>query len=156
MANASTTLPSTYSSPMTDIGRINGWSIKYTVPYTYVAQSTASGSTDAVTVTLGTTPAGWAVNDARACVTTAFAGTTGGLAMTVGTAATVTAFIASTSVLAAGQIGSQPLYGLINATGTTATSLVAVFTNSVSGSPSGVTAGSVDIYLNLQPTATLG
>lgn len=153
MANTNTTLPSVYKSPLAFVESQNGeYNVKFTVPYTQVAQAAASGATDTVTVILGTTPTLWAVPNARVNITTAFAGT-GGLAVTVGTTATVTAFIASASVLNIGSLGQQGvLTSLTNATGTTATTLVAVFTNSVSGSPSALTGGSADIYLNLQNT----
>lgn len=153
MANTNTTLTSVYKSPLAFVETQNEYNTKFTIPYTFVAQAAATGSTDTVTVILGTTPTLWAVPHARVNITTAFAGTSA-LTLTVGTTATVTAFIASASVLTIGSLGEQSvLNSLTNATGTTATTLVAVFTNATGGSPSVVTAGSLDIYVNLQNTA---
>ena len=81
--------------------RLNGFTNKYTFKYSDIDLSSATGSTDTVTVTLGTTPTVWAASRAVANVTTAFAGT-GGLALTVGTSGSTAAILASASVLNAG------------------------------------------------------
>jgi hypothetical protein len=75
------------------------------------------------------------------------------LSIQVGITGTTNAFLAATSVLSAGLI--QPSTGLntvntvASAKGTTSATVKAVFTNSVSDSPSALTAGEVDVYLNL-------
>ena len=75
MATYSTTLTATYSSALNDIENIQGWNRKFVIPYTFVAQASATTATDVVTVVLGDTPANWVINRARAVVTTAFTST---------------------------------------------------------------------------------
>lgn len=133
-----------------------GFSHKITVLSSDIALAAASGTTDTVTVTIGSTPAKWFVSRAMANVRTAFAGS-GGLTLAVGTSANTGGMIAATSVLTAGVIG---LAGFVPAnaaqsTSTSAATLQLLFTNSVSGSPSALTAGAVDVYLNLQDAAQL-
>lgn len=139
--------------------RLNGFTNKYTVKYSDIALSSATGSTDTVSVTLGTTPALWAATRAIANVTTAFAGT-GGLALTVGTSGSTAAILASASVLTAGlkqnTNGVNSVATPTSATSTASASLVATFTNSVGSSPSVLTAGELDIYLNVLDLAKLG
>lgn len=139
--------------------RLNGFTNKYTVKYSDIALSSATGSTDTVTVTLGTTPTVWAASRAVANVTTAFAGT-GGLALTVGTSGSTAAILASASVLTAGlkqnSNGINSVATPTSATSTASASLVAVFTNSVGSSPSVLSAGELDIYLNILDLAKLG
>lgn len=130
--------------------RVNGYTNRYNVLYSDVAYG--SGSTDTVTMTIGTTPTLWVVKSAIVNVTTAFAGT-GALTISVGTTGTATAFIAATSVASAGLIQATGGAGAVNtpasSTSTSATTLKAVFTNATSGSPSALTAGALDIYLEL-------
>jgi len=153
MATYTTTLPATYISPLTDVERINGWNKKFVIPYTYVAQASATTATDVVTVTLGNTPANWAVDRARAIVTTAFSGTTA-LTIQVGSTSSVAAFITAQSVLTVASLGmASTLPVLTNATATAAVSLVATFTNATGGSPSAVTAGSVTVLLDVADVA---
>lgn len=139
--------------------RLNGFTNKYTVKYSDIALSSATGSTDTVSVTLGTTPALWACTRAVANVTTAFAGT-GGLALTVGTSGSTAAILASASVLTAGlkqnTNGANSVATPTSATSTASASLVATFTNSVGSSPSVLTAGELDIYLNVLDLAKIG
>lgn len=155
MAAYSTTLPATFISPLNDVERIQGWNRKFVIPYTYVAQASATTATDVVTVTLGSTPTAWMVDKARAVVTTAFNVTgTGTLSMAVGTTSSVAAFVASTSVAAVGAIANvSTLDQLTNATATSAVNIVATFTNAGAGSPSATTTGSVTILLNVQDQA---
>tara|TARA_R110000868_G_scaffold366441_1_gene629348 strand:- start:5896 stop:6372 length:477 start_codon:yes stop_codon:yes gene_type:complete len=155
MADYPVTLSGARKSPLTDVERINGFSTKYTIPYSDVAVATATGNADTVTVTLGALPARWAVNKALVNITTAFAGTTA-LTIIVGTTSTTNAFISSTSVLTAATIGSGLSDALTNATATATKNLVAIFTNATGGSPSALTAGSLDIYLNVLDMGTSG
>jgi len=130
--------------------RVNGYTNRYNVLYSDVAFG--SGSTDTVTMTIGTTPALWVAKSAIVNVTTAFAGT-GALTIKVGTSGTSDAFIAATSVASAGLIQPTNGAGSVNtpasSTSTSAATLKAVFTNATSGSPSALTAGALDIYLEL-------
>ena len=103
---------------------------------------------DTVTLTLGVLPSTWVVNNALVNVSTAFAGTTA-FTVVVGTTTTTNAFITSTSVKTAGVIGTPLTGALTNATATASKNLVAVFTNATGGSPSALTAGALDIYLNI-------
>ncbi len=155
MADFPITLASTRKSPLPDAERINGFSTKFTIPYSDIAVATATGTGDTVTVTLGALPARWAVNKALVNITTAFAGTTA-LTVVVGTTTTTNAFISSTSVLTAATIGSGLTDALTNATATATKSMVAVFSNATGGSPSALTAGSLDIYLNILDMGTQG
>lgn len=156
MATYSTTLTANYISPLNDIERINDFNKKFVIPYTFVAQASATTATDVVTVVLGSTPASWAVNNARAVVTTPFTTTgTGTLSIQVGTTSSVAAFITANSVLTVGQIPmASTLPILTNATATAAKTLVATFTNAAEGSPSDKTAGSVTVLLNIQDTSS--
>ena len=132
-----------------------GFNRKFKVLYTDVNAGT--GSTDTVTVTLGTTPAKWLVDKAAVVVKTAFAGTTAFTAV-VGTTTATNAFISSTSVMTATVISSAAALGPHTAASSTAQSalgLRAVFTNATGGSPSALTAGELDIYLNLKDLAQL-
>ncbi len=133
-----------------------GFSHKFTVLYQDIALAAANGTTDTVTVTIGSTPTRWFISRAMANVRTAFAGT-GGLTLAVGTSANTGGAIAATSVLTAGVIGLAgfPPANAAQSTATSAATLQLLFTNSVSGSPSALTAGAVDVYINLQDTAQL-
>lgn len=152
MATYATTLTATYISPLNDIERLQGFNTKFVIPYTFVAQASATTATDVVTVTLGNTPAKWMVDNARAVVTTAFTTTgTQTLSVQVGTTSSIAAFISAQSVLTVAALGeASTLDQLTNATATAAVSLVATFTNAAAGSPSAETAGSITILLNVQ------
>lgn len=138
--------------------RLNGFTNKYSVLYSDIAVASATASTDTVTLTLGTTPALWVVGRAAVNVTTAFAGT-GGLTVGLGTTASATGIMGAGSILAAGLL--QPTNGKntvavpTSCTSTSSTSLKAVFTNSVGSSPSVLTAGALDIYLEVLDLARL-
>lgn len=154
MADTPITLSRTRISPLsTDETANTGFTDKFTILYSDIAYGT--GSTDTVTVTLGSTPAKWYVDKAQASITTAFAGTTA-LTVTVGTTTTTNAFVTAQSVLTAGQLGgASGLPVLTNATATAAKNLVAVFTNATGGSPSALTAGQVNLYLRLVDASKL-
>ena len=123
-----------------------GFSHKFHVDYSDVAQGT--GSTDTVTLTLGALPGNWIVNNALVNITTAFAGTTA-FSVNVGTTSSTSAFVTAQSVKTAGVLGSPLTAALTNAKGTATANLVAIFTNATGGSPSALTAGALDIYLNI-------
>lgn len=131
-----------------------GFNKKFRVLASDIAYGT--GSSDTVTVTLGTTPTKWYVDRAMVNVATAFAGTTA-LTVVVGTTSDADAFVTSTSVLTAGVIGVAGFapVTVTNATATSAVSLKATFTNATGGSPSSLTAGALDIYLRLADTTQL-
>jgi hypothetical protein len=151
MADTAVTLPATYKGSIPHSGfdpfKCN---TKWTIPYSQV--NTGTGSTDTVTVTLGSTPAKFVINQAWAVVTTAWAGTTA-FSMTVGTTTTTNAMIASADLIALSQYAVLPPAAncpvATNLKGTSSLGLVAVFTNATGGSPSAITAGSVDIYANV-------
>lgn len=154
MANYNVTLPVTQTTALSDVERLWGFNRKATIKYTDVAVTSATTSTDTITVLLGNTPTKWAVSEALVNVTTAFAGTSA-LTLTVGTTGTANAMIASTSVLAAGFIApASGVSVLTNLTSTAATTIQAVFTNATGGSPSALTAGQLDIYYNVIDGAT--
>jgi len=157
MASYATTLTATYISPLNDVERIQGYNTKFVIPYTFVAQASATTATDVVTVTLGATPAKWLVDSAVAVITTAFTATgTQTLSVQVGTTSSIAAFITAQSVLTVGALGqASTLSTLANATATAAVNLVATFTNAAAGSPSLETAGSITILLNIQDQSDL-
>lgn len=146
MANTNVTIARSKAYNLSLQENVRGYSHKFHVDYSDIAQGT--GSTDTVTLTLGNLPAVWVVENALVFVSTAFAGT-GGLAITVGTTTNSNAFVTSTSILTNGVIGSPLSANLTNATGTSTIPLIATFTNSTSGSPSALTAGALDIYVNI-------
>lgn len=114
-----------------------------------------SGATDTVTVTLGSTPAKWYINSAGVNITTAFAGITAATVV-VGTTTSTAALISSTSILTAAFLNMAvgvPI--LTNTTATAAKSLVAVFSAAGTGGPAALSAGQMDIYLNIQNCAAL-
>ena len=83
----------------------------------------------------------------RSNITTAFAGTTA-FTIQVGTTTTTNSLVTAQSVKTAGVLAGVPTTAtLIKATATA--NLVAVFTNATGGSPSALTAGALDIYLNI-------
>lgn len=133
-----------------------GYNFRAKVKYSDV--NTGTGNADTVTLTLGSTPAKWLVTSAMVNVKTAFAGTT---AFTLKVGATDDDFaIASTSVMTAGIIqpstGANTVAAPSGATGTAAQTIKAIFTNATGGSPSALSAGELDIYLNIVDTAQLG
>ena len=157
MADFPVTLSDDRVSPLAVQEKANiGFSHKFSIPYTDLTATGATGSTDTVTFTLGSTATKWFVEKAMANVSTAFAGTTA-LTMVVGTTTNTSAFLTSTSVLTAGIIGAAGFdpATVTNCSGTTSVALRAVFTNATGGSPSALTAGNVNIYLNLQDAAQL-
>jgi len=157
MATYATTLSSTYIQPLTDVERINGgFNTKFVIPYSFVAQASATTATDVVTVTLGNTPANWAIDNARAVVTTAFTNTgTQTITVQVGTTSSIAAFITAQSVLTVASLAmASTLPVLTNATATSALSLVATFTNAAAGSLSACTAGSLTILLNVEDVSS--
>lgn len=155
MADTAITISSARVSPLSlEEQAATGFNSKFRVLYSDIAYGT--GSTDTVTLTLGSTPTKWIVDKAMVNVTTAFAGTTA-LNITVGTTSNASAFVTSTSVLTAGVLG---VAGFVPATvtassSTSAVSMKATFTNATGGSPSALTAGALDIYLNVDNAAQL-
>lgn len=130
-----------------------GYNVKYTVLYTDIAYG--AGSTDTVTMTLGATPANWYINAGLVNIRTAFAGTTA-LTIIVGTTTSTAALISSTTILTAATLNETvgtPILTNLNATATK--NMVATFTNATGGSPSALTAGALDIYMNVQNVANL-
>lgn len=150
MANTALTILKARVSVSENPERLQGYTHKFNVKFSDIACGT--GSSDTVTLTLGTTPANWVVTRAIANVVTAFAGTTS-FVMIVGTTTGTSAFLASTVVSTAGLI--QPTTGanttgtIASSTGSAATTMQAVFTNATGGSPSALTAGELNIYLNI-------
>jgi len=150
MADTAVTIARARTSTLSLEEQARGFSNKFTVNYADIASGT--GATDTVTMTLGALPAKWVVNNALVNIRTAFAGT-GGLAVIVGTATSTNTFVTSQSVLTAGVLAGVPTTATIR-TATASVSMVATFTNSVSGSPSALTAGELDIYLNIIDVGT--
>jgi hypothetical protein len=154
MADTPITISPLRVSTLSNQERANGFTHKYKFKYTDVALG--AGSSDTVTVTLGSTPAKFLVNRAMLNVTTAFAGTTA-FTVEIGTTTDPDNWIASVSVLTAGV--KQPAAGLLatiaGSTGVAAVSLTATFTNATGGSPSALSAGEADFYLSIVDTSKL-
>lgn len=151
MANINVTILSKKVSNMPIPEQASGFNRKFHIDYTDV--NTGGGSSDTVTMSLGSTPTGsWLVTQCMAVVTTAFAGTTA-FTVIVGTTTSTNCFLTSTSVLSAGVIqnstGANTVNGVAAATGTTSIGLQATYTNATGGSPSALSAGSMDIFMTL-------
>ena len=156
MANTDVTLGDTRKTTLSNQERAQGYTHKYTIKYTDIAE--VGGSSDTVTVTLGNTPTDFVICRAAMKVTTAFAGT-GALAVEVGTDGDPNNFITSITVMTAGPtisaVGGAPVT-LAGTFAAAADALEALFTNSSSGSPSALTAGECDIYLAMHSANNVG
>ena len=145
MADTAVTIARADTSQLSLQEQSRGFSNKFHVDYSDVALG--AGASDTVTLTLGTLPSNFVMNNALVNVTTAFAGTTA-FSVNVGTTSSTSALVTAQSVKTAGVLAGV----LTNATivkGTASVSLVAIFTNATGGSPSALTAGALDIYLNI-------
>ncbi len=145
MADTAVTISRSRVSQLSLQEQARGFSHKYNVKYSDVALGT--GSTDTVTLTLGALPAKYAMNAALVNITTAFTGTTA-FTVQVGTTTTTNSLVTAQSVLTAGVLAGVPTTATIR-TATATANLVAIFTNATGGSPSALTAGELDIYLNI-------
>ena len=145
MADTAVTIARADTSQLSLQEQARGFSHKFHVDYSDVAYG--AGSSDTVTMTLGALPSNYVLNNALVNITTAFAGTTA-FTVQVGTTTSSTALVTAQSVKTAGVLAGVPTTAtLIKATATA--NLVAVFTNATGGSPSALTAGALDIYLNI-------
>lgn len=161
MADTPLTIAKARVTPLTQNERENGYNMKFKVRYSDIACGT--GATDTVTLTLGQTPLNWIITRGIAVVTSSFVGTgTQTLAVTVGTTSPADAdsILPSTSVLTAGVIqattGPNTCAAPANCKGVATATIQAVFTNAAAGSPSALTAGEMDIYLNVLDATKLG
>lgn len=156
MANTNLTINKAKVSLLSLPERTSDFSHKFHVDFSDVA--TGTGSSDTVTLALGTTPTQWIIASAMGVITTAFAGTTA-FTVTVGTTTNVACLLPSTSTLTQANFtstnGPNTVTTTTQATGTSAIGLVAVFTNATGGSPSALTAGALDIYLAIVNTAAI-
>jgi hypothetical protein len=153
MANYNVTMPRSQVSVLPLPSNTLGFNRKFTVKFSDIKVAAATGATDTITVQLGDVPAPWLVAQAMGVVRTAFAGA-GGLTVQVGTSGTANAFLAATSILTTGIKANSGGVGSVGTLAsshdyTTAGSFQLVFTNSVSGSPSALTAGEVDVYITV-------
>ena len=134
-----------------------GFTHKITIDYTDINSGT--NADDTVTVTIGNTPTKFAVLRCLGNVTTTFAGATNQLfSIEVGTDGDPNNFIASTELDAAAVSGPIGTAGAIPATlaGSVANAsdvLQVLFTNETAGSPSELTAGSIDLWFELSNIA---
>ena len=145
MADTAVTIAPARTSELSLQEQARGFSNKFNVKYSDVAFG--SGSSDTVTLTLGALPSKYVLNNALVNVTTAFAGTTA-FTIQVGTTTTTNNLVTAQSVLTAGVLAGVPTTATIR-TATATANLVAIFTNATGGSPSALTAGELDIYLNI-------
>ena len=145
MADTAVTIARADTSQLSLQEQSRGFSNKFHVDYSDVAFG--SGSSDTVVMTLGALPSNFVMNNALVNITTAFAGTTA-FSVNVGTTSSTSALVTAQSVKTAGVLAGV----LTNATivkGTASVNLVATFTNATGGSPSALTAGALDIYMNI-------
>ena len=146
MADTAVTIARADTSQLSLQEQSRGFSNKFHVDYPDVALG--AGASDTVTLTLGALPSNFVPNNALVNITTAFAGTTA-FSVNVGTTSSTSALVTAQSVKTAGVLAGV----LTNAAivkGTASVNLVATFTNSGGGgSPSALTAGALDIYLNI-------
>lgn len=154
MADTPLTIAKTRVTPLTSSERWNGYNTKFKIKYSDIACGT--GSTDTVTLTLGSSPARWMVSRVFVNVTTSFVGTgTQTFAMKIGDATDDDDWIASTAMLsqAVGALvpstGPNTVANIANCKGTTTATFKVIFTNAAAGSPSALTAGELDIYANI-------
>ena len=145
MADTAVTIARARTSELSLQEQARGFSNKFNVKYSDVAYGT--GSTDTVTMTLGALPSNYVLNNALVNITTAFAGTTA-FTIQVGTTTSSTSLVTAQSVKTAGVLAGVPTTATL-VKGTATANLVAVFTNATGGSPSALTAGELDIYLNI-------
>ena len=145
MADTAVTISRADTSQLSLQEQARGFSNKFHVDYSDVALGT--GSTDTVTLTLGALPSNFVLNNALVNITTAFTGTTA-FSIQVGTTTTTNSLVTAQSVLTAGVLAGVPTTATIR-TATATANLVAIFTNATGGSPSALTAGELDIYLNI-------
>ena len=145
MADTAVTIARADTSQLSLQEQARGFSHKFHVDYSDVAYG--SGSSDTVTMTLGALPSNYVLNNALVNITTAFAGTTA-FTVQVGTTTSSTALVTAQSVKTAGVLAGVPTTATL-VKGTATANLVAVFTNATGGSPSALTAGELDIYLNI-------
>jgi hypothetical protein len=145
MADTAVTIARADTSQLSLQEQSRGFSNKFHVDYSDVAFG--AGASDTVTLTLGALPSNFVMNNALVNITTAFAGTTA-FSVNIGTTSSTSALVTAQSVKTAGVLAGL----LTNATivkGTASVNLVATFTNATGGSPSALTAGALDIYLNI-------
>lgn len=145
MADTAVTITRADLSQLSLQEQARGFSNKFHVDYSDVALG--AGSTDTVTLTLGTLPSNFIINGALVNITTAFAGTTA-FSINVGTTSSTSALVTAQSVKTAGVLAGVPTTATL-VKGTASVNLVAIFTNATGGSPSALTAGALDIYLNI-------
>ena len=156
MANTDVTLGNTRKTILSNQERAQGYTHKWTIKYTDVDEGT--GSSDTVTVSMGDTPTDFLITKAMINVTTAFAGT-GALTVQIGTDGDPNNFITAITVMTAGPTISAAGAAPVTLVGTFAIAvdaLEALFTNSSSGSPSALTAGEMDIYLEMHSANDVG
>lgn len=145
MADTAVTITRADTSQLSLQEQARGFSNKFHVDYTDVALGT--GASDTVTMTLGALPSNFVLNNALVNITTAFAGTTA-FSINVGTTSSTSALVTAQTVKTAGVLAGVPTTATL-VKGTASVNLVAIFTNATGGSPSALTAGSLDIYLNI-------
>ena len=150
MADTAITIARNRTTSLSLEEQARGFSHKFNVQSSDIAYG--SGATDTVTLTLGALPAKYVVDRALINIKTAFAGTTA-MTVVVGTTTSNNAFVTSQSILTAGVLNGV-LGGLYISTATATKNMVAVFTNATGGSPSALTAGDLDIYLNIIDVGT--
>jgi len=154
MATTAITISPTRVTPLSEQEvAATGFNARFRVLSTDILYGT--GANDIVTMTLGATPAKWYIDKAGVNISTAFAGITVA-SIIVGTTSSTAALTSSTSILTAAflnQTVGTPV--LTNTTGTASVNLVATFTAAGTGGPAALTAGQLDIYLNLTNTALL-
>ena len=152
MADTAVTIARARTSTLSLEEQARGFSNKFTVNYADIAYGATS--TDTVTMTLGAMPAKWVVNNALVNVRNAFTGTaTQAMTVIVGTTTSTNTFVTSQSVFTAGVLAGVPTTATIR-TATASVNMVATFTNATAGSPSVLTAGDLDIYLNIIDVGT--
>ena len=145
MADTAVTIARADTSQLSLQEQSRGFSNKFHVDFSDVAFG--SGNADTVTMTLGALPSNFVMNNALVNITTAFAGTTA-FSVNVGTTSSTSALVTAQSVKTAGVLAGVPTTATL-VKGTASVNLVATFTNATGGSPSALTTGALDIYMNI-------
>lgn len=159
MANTDVTLGASSVITLSNQERTCGFTHKFVIDHTDIDEGT--GTTDTVTVSMGTLPANFVVLKAFLHVTEAFdysGGEAGTLTVQIGTDGDPNNYVAATALITTGtpvaaDTALGPASGVIaTAAGSASTSsdaLEALFTNSAAGSPSLLNVGKLTVLMQI-------
>lgn len=158
MANFNVTVPTSYFTPLVYPEQSNDFNLRIDIPYSLIQNASSTTSGDTVTLLLGTTPTYWVGAGAMAYVPTPFSGTSvTSISVAFGTTTNSTCFLASTNVcgVATGyaivaSTGINSVNTVANAQAQSALQMEAVVTIQGSGGANGVSAGFLQLFVDLR------